>query len=116
MENIKLYRWYDTHNLSELISLLREGSEGISNYTNSLDFSSDYGDIVWEYEIVKNIDVREENINERKVIVEDYDKIIDSQWIDGYRWLISDKWVHHYRIKNTCLKLLKIHYINKKLL
>ena len=112
MENNKLYRWYNKNNLKELVCVLKWEIKWISNYTNSLSFSSWYWSIVWEYKILNNIKIIKKDINNRKALIEDYDKIIYSKWIDWYKWLISKKNIYHFRIKNISLKLIKIHYIN----
>ena len=116
MKNITLYRWYTRDNINELIDCIKWDSKGYSNYSNSLNFVQWYWKIIWEFEILDNTKIIEEDVLDRKPNVKIYDDICDSKWENGIKWLISNKWIFHYRIKNTILKLKKIHYVeNDKL-
>lgn len=113
MKTTKLYRGYSLDMIPELIKMLKGELSGCSNYTNTLDFSREYGTVVWEFALGEN-KIITEDISDRKIYVEDYDSgILSANNIDGYRWKISDTGIYHYRVNNSVLKLENIYYIHK---
>jgi hypothetical protein len=52
------------------------------NYTNSIDFAKNYGDIILEYELNNNLKIKNENIKDRLYDITSYDKKIDNQCIE----------------------------------
>ena len=84
------------------------------NLTDNRDFASEYGNIILVYEYERN-HILEEKISDRKNDVREYDTMIDWREIDGYRWKISKKWIYHYRMKSSSLKLVKVLYPSEEL-
>ncbi|MDA9129052.1 helix-turn-helix transcriptional regulator [Candidatus Gracilibacteria bacterium] len=103
--NITLYRGISSENLSVGAKYL--------NLTTDFNFAKDYGNIVLVYSM-RDINILEEDISERKDDVRKYDKEIQQKNITGYKWKISDIGIYHYRVKASELTLEKIIYTSVK--